>query len=117
MGNMKQKSSPWDLVEENGLPPNVRLTFLICAVVKTAKMTQETHENKQTGLIACCVIMMCLSGIAVALRLILRRTSKAGLWYDDYAIIVALFFSYGLEIPVFISKKTIAHFLFSLTNF
>lgn len=60
---------------------------------------------------------MCLSGIAVALRLILRRTSKAGLWYDDYAIIVALFFSYGLEIPVFISKKTIAHFLFSLTKF
>lgn len=45
---------------------------------------------------------MCLSGIAVALRLILRRTSKAGLWYDDYAIIIALFFSYGLEIPVFI---------------
>lgn len=72
-------------------------------------MKKDAQENKQADVIACCVIMMSLSASAVALRLLVRRTSAAGLWYDDYAIMAALFFSYGLEVPVFVGKEMIAH--------
>ena len=78
-------------------------------------MVQDAHENKQASVIACSVIMMSLAGIAVALRLFVRlrfdvrQTSRAGLWYDDYAIIVALLFSYGMTAGFLVGKKMIDH--------
>lgn len=52
---------------------------------------------------------MCLSGTLVALRFFVRRTSKAGLWYDDYAIVVALLFAYGTPVGVLASEAAVRH--------
>lgn len=54
---------------------------------------------------------MSLSGITVACRLAVRRTTRAGLWYDDYVMIAALLFSYGTGLAVLFglhfSRKTV----------
>lgn len=75
-------------------------------------MVQDAHESKEAGLIACCVIMMSLSGITVACRLAVRRTTRAGLWYDDYVMIAALLFSYGTGLAVLFGKNIVAHVIF-----
>lgn len=55
------------------------------------------------------MIWMCLSGTVVALRFFVKRASKAGLWYDDYAILVALLFAYGTPVGVLAGKETILY--------
>lgn len=83
----------------------MHLFILFHAVADISEMFQnDIHANRQIGLIVCCVIWMCLSGTLVALRLFVRRTSKAGLWYDDYAIVVALLFAYGTPVGVLIGE-------------
>ena len=47
---------------------------------------------------------MCLGGIAVALRLLSRHTSKTSLWYDDYLIIVALFLAWAEPIGILVGE-------------
>ncbi len=49
------------------------------------------------------IILIILPTIFVALRLLSRKVSRAGYWYDDLLVSVALLFSYGLPICNLIS--------------
>lgn len=53
-------------------------------------MAEDVHASKTRTLLAADITLIFLSAIAVALRLLSRRLSRAGLWYDDYAILVAM---------------------------
>ena len=53
-------------------------------------MAEDLKINKQGKLIGVNITLVVLSAIFVALRLLARRIARAGLWYDDYAIIFAL---------------------------
>ena len=64
----------------------------------------EQNDSQQPLLIRAEVIWIVLTTSAVALRLLARRVSGAGLWYDDYAILVAMLFAWALVILVFIGK-------------
>lgn len=59
-------------------------------------------ENRQQIIVASCVTVMVLSGVAVALRFFCRIRSRACLWYDDYLIVAALLFSYAGSICILI---------------
>ena len=48
------------------------------------------QASKTGTLVAADITLIMLSGIAVALRLLSRRLSRVGLWYDDYVILVAM---------------------------
>ena len=67
-------------------------------------MAKDLYASKQAEIIIGNVVLMCLSGTAVALRYLTRRITKVGLWFDDYAIILALFFAYGPAICNFIGQ-------------
>lgn len=53
-------------------------------------MEEDVHASKTGTLVAADITLIVLSATAVGLRLLSRRLSKAGLWYDDYAIIIAM---------------------------
>ena len=53
------------------------------------------------------VVIICLAVIAVALRLISRFTVKAGLWWDDYAIVFALPLALALPILNLVGEYTV----------
>ncbi|KAI9850536.1 MAG: hypothetical protein M1838_005545 [Thelocarpon superellum] len=55
-----------------------------------------THESRQGQLIAINVILISLSTVAVALRLLARRLKKAAWSYDEYLIILSEIFAYLL---------------------
>ena len=61
-------------------------------------MGEGTYASKTGDLIAADIALICLSGTAVALRLLSRRVSRAGLWYDDYTIVVAMALAWVLPI-------------------
>ena len=61
-------------------------------------MEKIAQESRQPAVIAGCAVIMSLSAIAVALRMISRRASKTALWYDDYLIILALLPAWGVPI-------------------
>ena len=53
-------------------------------------MIQDLNASEQGKLIGANVTIMSLSALFVALRFLARKMTRAGIWYDDYAIIVAL---------------------------
>ena len=65
-------------------------------------MEKTDQETLQPAMIAGCAVIMSLSAIAVALRIISRRASKTSLWYDDYLIILALLPAWGVPIAVLV---------------
>ena len=67
-------------------------------------MSAEQRASKQGTLIASNVALICISGLAVAFRLLSRRISKAKLWWDDYTIIVAMPLAWALPIINIIGK-------------
>ena len=58
----------------------------------------DPQATRQPAIIGVAVMLLFLSTTAVVLRLIFRRTSKIGLWWDDYTIIVALVMSWASPI-------------------
>ncbi|KAL8799507.1 MAG: hypothetical protein Q9182_005845 [Xanthomendoza sp. 2 TL-2023] len=62
-------------------------------------------ESRGGELVATVTVMMIIASIAVLLRLYARRISAAKLGKDDYLIIVALIFTYGLDIISFYAIK------------
>ena len=48
------------------------------------------HDNRAPDLVVSTTVCLSLACVAVSLRLIARRLSKAKVWFDDYMIIVAL---------------------------
>ena len=70
--------------------PNNGLVQLVgIAGIQTPPGTDLT-ENQSTRIIATSVVLILFSTIAVVLRLIARRLSKAGFWWDDWTILGAL---------------------------
>ncbi len=53
-------------------------------------MAENVYATKTSKLIGADVVLIILSGIAVALRLWSRKISRVGFWYDDYTILLAL---------------------------
>ena len=56
------------------------------------------YASQETRLKASNIALIILPTLFVALRLISRKVSRAGYWWDDGLIILSLFFSYGLPI-------------------
>ena len=65
-------------------------------------MADDFHASKTGTLLVADTALIILSAIAVALRLLSRRLSRAGLWYDDYAILVAMPLAWMLPVLNFI---------------
>ena len=73
---------------------------LICPILITIPsllspseiLYEEEHINQNRGpeIVASSITCIALAMIAVGLRLLARRASKAGVKYDDYMIIFAL---------------------------
>lgn len=61
-------------------------------------MAEDVHASKTGTLLAADITLILLSATAVALRLLSRRLLRAGLWYDDYAIMVAMPLAWMLPI-------------------
>ena len=53
-------------------------------------MEVNLNETRQPQIIGVATMLLFLSTLAVALRLLFRRMTGMGLWYDDYTIMVAL---------------------------
>ena len=53
-------------------------------------MAEDIHATKTGKLIGANIVLILLSGIAVALRFWSRKISRVGFWYDDYTILLAL---------------------------
>ena len=53
-------------------------------------MAENIYATKTGKLIGANVVLILLSGIAVALRFWSRKISRVGFWYDDYTILLAL---------------------------
>lgn len=53
-------------------------------------MEVNSNESRQPQIIGVATMLLFLSTLAVALRLLFRRMTGVGLWYDDYAVMVAL---------------------------
>ena len=53
-------------------------------------MADNIYATKTSKLIGANVVLILLSGIAVALRFWSRKVSRVGFWYDDYTILLAL---------------------------
>ena len=68
---------------------------------------QEEHINdtKQPNLIASSVICLTAAYIAVALRLVARRSARLALAADDYVIILALFFTTAFVAMVLVDVR------------
>ncbi|KAI4175051.1 MAG: hypothetical protein LQ348_006252 [Seirophora lacunosa] len=58
----------------------------------------ELYENRSAHVVAAAVVLLTLPTIAVILRLLSRRMSRAGLWVDDYVVVLALVLSWGPNI-------------------
>ena len=65
-------------------------------------MAEDVHASKEGRLLAADITLIILSGTAVALRLLSRRLSRVGLWYDDYVIMIALLLAWMLPVLNFI---------------
>ena len=50
----------------------------------------DIYADRGPHLVRVCSVMIALSAIAVALRLVSRRLSKVRLWWDDWLILIAL---------------------------
>ncbi|KAL9601619.1 MAG: hypothetical protein Q9179_002817 [Wetmoreana sp. 5 TL-2023] len=53
-------------------------------------MDNSHGETRQPAIIGVTVMLLFLSTAAVVLRLMLRRWTGLGLWYDDYTVVIAL---------------------------
>ncbi|KAL2038945.1 hypothetical protein N7G274_008285 [Stereocaulon virgatum] len=61
---------------------------------------EELAQSEAHGIYSSIAIVTVIATTGVVLRFLSRRKSKAGLSYDDYTIIAALSFSYGLNISI-----------------
>lgn len=57
-------------------------------------MATDPEASRQPAIIGVACMLLFLSTLAVILRLLFRRRTELGLWYDDYAIVVALVLSW-----------------------
>ncbi|KAL8937085.1 MAG: hypothetical protein Q9216_004600 [Gyalolechia sp. 2 TL-2023] len=58
----------------------------------------EMYENRSGHVVAAAVICLTLPTVAVILRFLSRRISRAGFWIDDYVVVVAMILSWGPNI-------------------
>ena len=50
----------------------------------------DLQADQSSRIVAASITLMVLSGIAVGMRFIARHLSRAGLWWDDWTILVAM---------------------------
>ena len=70
-------------------------------------MAGNVHATKTGKLIGADIVLILLSGIAVALRFWSRKISRVGFWYDDYTILVALLLAWMLPMLNLIGRSII----------
>ncbi|KAL8916431.1 MAG: hypothetical protein Q9208_008517 [Pyrenodesmia sp. 3 TL-2023] len=58
----------------------------------------EMYEDRSAHVVGASIVLIILPAIAVVLRLLSRWISRAGLWVDDYVVILALVLSWGPNI-------------------
>ena len=58
----------------------------------------DPHDSRAGQVQSVDIAIICAAISTVVLRLISRRITRAGLWYDDYAMIIAL--PLALALPV-----------------
>lgn len=64
---------------------------------------QHIHDNKKPDLIAASAICLSAAYIAVALRFVSRRRARNALGADDYAVVLALFFTSVFVVMVLVN--------------
>ena len=68
---------------------------------------EQNHQDLAPTVVLSSILILCLAVISVALRLWSRRIAKAGYWYDDYTIMVALPLALVLPLLLLIGKINI----------
>ena len=76
--------------------------------------TERNRESLAPSVVVANILILCLAIISVALRLCSRKLAKAGFWYDDYAIVVALPIALVLPVLLLIGKFDNNPFNFTL---
>lgn len=71
-------------------------------------MAEDRHASKSKTLLAADITLIFLSAVGVALRLLSRNLSRAALWDDDYAIIVAMPLAWMLSVLNLIGRSTLS---------
>ncbi|MCJ1307570.1 hypothetical protein MMC25_001217 [Agyrium rufum] len=80
-------------------PPS---SMLIPSILLTPPGTDLT-ENAYTRIVGTCVTLIILTIIAVGLRILSRILSQAGMWWDDWTIIITMFLSWGPSITMILA--------------
>lgn len=68
-------------------------------------MAEDIYATKTARLIGADIVLILLSGIAVALRFWSRKISKVGFWYDDYTILIAMALAWVMPMLNLIGKS------------
>lgn len=68
-------------------------------------MAENTYATKTGKLIGANIVLILLSGIAVALRFWSRKISRVGFWYDDYTILLALLLAWMMPMLNLIGRS------------
>ena len=68
-------------------------------------MEQDPDATRQPAIIGVACMLLFLSTLSVVLRLLFRRTTELGLWYDDYTIIAALIMSWISPISILVGLR------------
>ena len=69
------------------------------------------YENRTPAVIGGSTLLISLASTAVFLRLLSRRIASAPWRADDYSIIVALIFAYGLFVTLMLGKLVHPRFM------
>ena len=70
-------------------------------------MAENIYATKTGKLIGANVVLILLSGIAVALRFWSRKISRVGFWYDDYTILLALLLAWMMPMLNLIGRSIV----------
>lgn len=70
-------------------------------------MAENLYATKTGKLIGANVVLILLSGIAVALRFWSRKVSRIGFWYDDYTILLALLLAWMMPMLNLIGRSIV----------
>jgi hypothetical protein len=63
----------------------------------------DINANNSPKIIGVSIFLMVLATTFVVLRFVARHLSKAGLWWDDWLILAAMFLSWGCDISMLTS--------------
>lgn len=84
-------------------------------VAPNPKTDPALYENRNGDILGASIILLILPTLAVTLRLLSRWMSRAGFWWDDATVILAMLFAWGpCIIMILSSHHAMGHHLLSL---